>query len=109
MPADRPCYVRREADDSLIEAVSAQRFAYVLAPRGMGKSSLMGRTIRRLRADGQHAAVVDFGQIGSRGDTIDAARWHYSIAYRISRELRFRFDLQGFVVRRGVLSDKTAA
>lgn len=106
MPADRACYIRREADDALIEAVSAQRFAYVLAPRAMGKSSLMGRTIRRLRADGQLAAVVDFSQIGSRGETIDAARWHYSIAYRISRELRIRFDLQTWWQDRALLPNE---
>ena len=106
MPADRACYIRREADDALIEAVTAQRFAYVLAPRAMGKSSLMGRTIRRLRADGQLAAVVDLSQIGSRGEAIDAARWHYNIAYRISRELRFRFDLQAWWQDRALLPNE---
>jgi len=106
VPADRACYVRREADEALIEAVSAQRFAYVLAPRAMGKSSLMGRTIRRLRADGQLAAVVDLSQIGSRGESIDAARWHYSIAYRISRELRIRVDLQVWWQDRALLSNE---
>jgi len=72
----------------------------------MGKSSLMGRTIRRLRADGQLAAVVDLSQIGSRGETIDAARWHYSIAYRISRELRIRFDLQAWWQDRALLPNE---
>ncbi len=106
MPADRACYIRREADDALIEAVSAQRFAYVLAPRAMGKSSRLGRPIRRLRADGQLAAVVDLSQIGSRGETIDGARWHYSIAYRISRELRIRFDLQTWWQDRALLPNE---
>ena len=106
VPADRACYIRREADEALIEAVTAQRFAYVLAPRAMGKSSLMGRTIRRLRADGQLAAVVDLSQIGSRGDTIDAARWHYSIAYRISRELRIRVDLRAWWQDRSLLPNE---
>jgi WD40 repeat protein len=106
VPPDRPCYIRREADEELIDAVSAQRFAYVLAARAMGKSSVMGRTIRRLRADGKLAAVVDLSQIGSRGESIDAARWHYSIAYRISRELRIRVDLQSWWQDRTLLPNE---
>ena len=106
VPADRACYIRREADEALIAAIADERFASVLAPRAMGKSSLMGRTIRRLRADGQQAAVVDFSQIGSRGDSIDAARWHYSIAHRISRELRLRVDLQSWWQDRTLLSNE---
>lgn len=66
----------------------------MLAPRATGKSSLMARTIRRLRADGQAAAVIDFNQIVPRGEQVDSARWHYSIAYRICRELRLKVDLQ---------------
>jgi len=93
---DRACYIRRAADELLIEAIAAQQFAWVLAPRALGKSSLMGRTIRRLRADGQLAAVVDLAQIGARGENVDAARWHYSIAYRICRELRLKVDLQAW-------------
>jgi WD40 repeat protein len=72
----------------------------------MGKSSVMGRTIRRLRADGKLAAVVDLSQIGARGESIDAARWHYSIAYRISRELRIRVDLQSWWQDRTLLPNE---
>lgn len=101
--ADKACYIRRRADDDLLAAIAAQRFAYVLAPRAMGKSSLMGRAVRRLRADGQLAAVVDLTQIGSRGEQIDSARWHYSIAYRICRELRLKVDLQSWWQDRNLL------
>jgi hypothetical protein len=75
----------------------------VLAPRATGKSSLMGRAIRRLRADGQKAAVVDLTQIGTRSERVDSARWHYSIAYRICRELRLKVDLQDWWHERGLL------
>lgn len=54
----------------------------------------MARAIRELRLGGQLAAVVDLTQIGSRGDSEDAGRWYYSIAYRILRELRIKTDLQ---------------
>ncbi|HEU4619000.1 MAG TPA: AAA-like domain-containing protein, partial [Gammaproteobacteria bacterium] len=93
---DRPCYVERAADAELARAVREQRFCYVLAPRSSGKSSLMARAIRALRQDGQLAAVVDLAQIGLRGNTSDAGRWYYSIAYRILRELRLKIDLQAW-------------
>lgn len=87
----------------MLEAIASQGFAYVLAPHGSGKSSLMGRAIRRLRADGQLAAVVDLNQIAARGEKVDSARWHYSVAYRICRELRLRVDLQAWWQDRSLL------
>jgi len=56
----------------------------------------MARAIRHLRAEGQLAAVVDFNQIVPRAEHVDSARWHYSIAYRICRELRLKTDLQAW-------------
>lgn len=93
---DRACYVRRAADDRLPRAIAEQRFTYVLSPRATGKSSLMARTIRRLRGEGQLAAVIDLTQIGARGEGADSGRWYYSIAYRILRELRLKVDLQAW-------------
>jgi hypothetical protein len=91
---DRSCYVERNADNALLASIVDQQFTYILSPRASGKSSLMARAIRRLRQEGQLAAVVDLTQIGSRGDQEDAGRWYYSIAYRILRELRLKVDLQ---------------
>ena len=96
MQPDRPCYVSRSADQTLIDTIAEQKFAYVFGPRATGKSSLMGGAIRRLRRESQLAAVIDLTQIGARGEGADAARWYYSIAYRILRELRLKVDLQGW-------------
>jgi WD40 repeat protein len=103
---DRPCYIRRAADEELLDAISSEQFAFVLGPRATGKSSLMGRAIRRLRADGEIAAVVDLSQIGTRGESQDSARWHYSIAYRVCRELRLKVDLQAWWQERALLSNE---
>ena len=92
--ADRPCYIERDSDDALCQALRDQRFCYILSPRASGKSSLMARTIRILRAEGQIAAVVDLAQIGARGESEEPGRWYYSIAYRIVRELRLKVELQ---------------
>lgn len=106
MQPDRPCYLRRAADEELLDAISSEQFAFVLAPRATGKSSLMGRAIRRLRADGEIAAVVDLAQIGTRGESQDSTRWHYSVAYRICRELRLKVDLQAWWQERALLSNE---
>ncbi len=94
--ADRGCYVERDADFALEQAIRDQHFCYVLAPRATGKTSLMARTVRALRSEGQLAAVVDLTQIGARSESADAGRWYYSIAYRILRELRLKVDLQSW-------------
>ncbi len=101
---DRPCYIERAADQRLLQAIAEERFAYVLSPRSTGKSSLMASTIRRLRAKGQLAAVVDLTQIGSRAEGTDAGRWYYSIAYRIVRELRLKIELQAWWQDRSALA-----
>lgn len=93
---DRPCYVVREADAALADSIAAQRFTYVLERRAIGKSSLVGRCVQSLRRSGQLAAVVDLSQIGARGDGSDPARWYYSVAYRVLRELRLKLDLQSW-------------
>ncbi len=54
---DRPCYIERASDKALCQAVRDQQFCFVLSPRASGKSSLMARTVRTLRAEGQIAAV----------------------------------------------------
>ena len=92
--SDRACYVERSADGELLSGIADQQFCYILSPRATGKSSLMARTIRRLRREAQLAAVVDLTQIGARGESADAGRWYYSIAYRIVRDLRIKVDLQ---------------
>ena len=94
MQAGRECYVERKADEELLAGIADQRFCYVLCSPGSGKSSLMARAIRRLRGEGQLAAVVDLTQIGARGEASDPGRWYYSIAYRIVRDLRIKVDLQ---------------
>jgi len=97
---DRACYVPRAADEHIERSLHEQRFCYVLGPRGSGKTSLMARTIQRLRGEKQLAAVVDLSQIG---EGAEAGRWYYSIAYRIVRELRLKIDLQTWWQEKSVL------
>ena len=102
---DRPCYIERASDKALCQAVRDQQFCFVLSPRASGKSSLMARTVRTLRAEGQIAAVVDLTQIGARGESEEPGRWYYSIAYRIVRELRLKIELQTWWQQKSALTN----
>ena len=44
---DALCYVEREADHTLYQALGRGEFCYVLTPRQMGKSSLMNALLKR--------------------------------------------------------------
>ena len=72
---ERPCYVERAADHVLETTIRAQRFCFVLGPRAIGKSSLMGRVAKTLRRANELTAVVDLAQIDARGDSADSDRW----------------------------------
>ena len=51
---DAPSYVMRDADLDLHAALTRGEYCYVLTSRQMGKSSLMVRTVVRLREEKAH-------------------------------------------------------
>ena len=104
--AVRAGYVRRRADDLLFEAVVAGRYAHVIAPDRSGKSSLIAATAARLENNGFHVALLDLEQLGDRDSAPDAGRWYYSVAYRLLRQLRVRFELQSWWQDKSILSNR---
>lgn len=96
VPIERSGYLHRDADEQLYRIAVASEYAHVFAPRQSGKSSLTARVAERLRARDRQVAVVDISQIGAREGTIDSARWFYSFAFRLIRQLRIRVDLQSW-------------
>ena len=99
-------YVRRRADDLLYDAVIAGRYAHVIAPDRSGKSSLIAATAARLEANGFNVAILDLEQIGVRDSGADAGRWYYSVAYRMLRQLRIRYDLQSWWQDKAILGNR---
>lgn len=85
--SDDPSYVERPADHELWEELERGEYCYVLTPRQMGKSSLMARTARRLRAAGSRVAVVDLTAIGGESSQEEES-WYYGLLYRLHKELR---------------------
>ncbi len=104
--AVRAGYVRRRADDLLHEALVAGRYAHVIAPDRSGKSSLIAATAAQLEHNGVNVAILDLEQIGIRDVGKDAGRWYYSVAYRLLRQLRIRYDLQSWWQDKSVLNNR---
>ncbi len=96
-----PSYVQRPADDELYFFTRAHKLCYVLTPRQMGKSSLMVRTARRLRAEGVKTAIVDLTSIGTNV-TLD--QWYLGFSRRVASGLRLRMDLESWWEERGGIS-----
>lgn len=89
---ERPCYVERAADRRLDDALRAKRLCCVLGPFGVGKSSLLLRAARTLRAAGTLVAIVDLRRIAEQGgETADG--WLRLVAVRIAAELKLHVDV----------------
>ena len=77
LPLDAPSYVKRQADETLYQALLNRKFCYVFNSRQMGKSSLRVRTMHRLMAANVRCAVVDMTAIGIH--QITPEQWYASI------------------------------
>ena len=94
MQPETPSYIVREADRELYEHAMAGDFCYVLTSRQMGKSSLMARTDRYLRAQGRRTAILDLTRIGTDKSSERAAdAWYYGVMHRILRSLGSKIHL----------------
>src|ERR1041385_4120097 len=90
---DAPSYVERQADKEFCEGLLRGQFCYVLAARQMGKSSLMVRTVKRLRQEGVAVAVLDLTAIGQN---LTIAQWYDGLTARLGQQLNLEDELEGF-------------
>jgi WD40 repeat protein len=93
LPPDAPSYVEREADRELFERLHRGEYCYVLTARQMGKSSLMVRTVARLRRAGAQAVVIDLTAMGSN---LTAEQWYESVLDEIGLRLGLEDELEAF-------------
>jgi len=83
-------YVRRKADDELLNLCRSSEFAFVLSPRQLGKSSLMVGTSRQLENEGIRTAIVDLSSIGT---AISSDEWYLGIVNEIANTLELETDV----------------
>ncbi len=90
---DAPSYVERSADKSLCEGLLQGEFCYVLTSRQMGKSSLMVRTVKRLRDEGLAVAVLDLTAIGQN---LTIEQWYDGLMSRLGQQLELEDEMLAF-------------
>ncbi len=98
---DAPCYVQRQADEDLLQALQQGKFCYVLTARQSGKSSLMVQTAARLRATGIGVAILDLTAIGNN---LTIEQWYGGLLSLIGQQLDLEDELLDFYARRALLS-----
>ncbi|NJN96803.1 MAG: hypothetical protein HC875_23195 [Anaerolineales bacterium] len=87
--SDSPSYVKRPADDELLDLALAGRFCYVLTPRQMGKSSLMIRAARHLQQQSVRTAIVDLTKIG----LVTVDQWYLNLLTDLKESFGLSVDL----------------
>jgi WD40 repeat protein len=90
---DALSYVERAADTELLHALERGEFCYVLTSRQMGKSSLMVRTVVRLRQQGIRVAALDLTALGQN---LSPEQWYEGLLSAMGLHLDLEDELDDF-------------
>lgn len=83
-------YIKRKADDELLELCRQSEFAFILSSRQVGKSSLMVRTAQQLEQENIRSVTIDLSAIGVN---VTPDEWYQGILNEISTSLNLQTDV----------------
>jgi formylglycine-generating enzyme required for sulfatase activity len=83
-------YLKRKADDELLELCRQGEIALVLSSRQVGKSSLMVRTAQQLEVNHVRSVIIDLNAIGTQ---VSQDEWYLGILNEISASLDLKTDI----------------
>ena len=83
-------YIKRRADDELLELCRQGEVVLVLSSRQVGKSSLMVRTAQQLEANQIHSVIIDLSAIGTQ---VSEDEWYLGILNEIDTSLYLTTDI----------------
>jgi len=89
LPPNASTYIKRAADDELFSLAQAGQLAFVLAPKQLGKSSLMIHTAQRLREQGVRSALLYLNDIDTRAG---AEKWFLALLARLKLQLKLPIE-----------------
>ncbi|MCA9868314.1 MAG: AAA-like domain-containing protein [Anaerolineales bacterium] len=92
VPFDANCYVKRPADDHLLDHVHAGELCFVLTASQMGKTSLIFRAQDRLRELKIPSAYIDLHRFGS-GLSITVEVWCRSFLNALASQLELNVSV----------------
>jgi len=94
-------YIQRQADEELLDLCRTGTFAYVLAARHVGKSSLMVQIAQKLAAEGMRCALVDLSILRI---SFFSPSWYLELLQMINDSLGLMSDTESWWVQQGHLS-----
>jgi len=92
VPPASQTYVRRQADDNLLQGLLAGEFCYVFNARQMGKSSLRVQVMAQLREAGVIPGALDLTAIGTQ--QVNVEQWYGAIAAILSKQFQLKTNLR---------------
>ena len=84
MDPNAPSYIEREADSQLLAALLAGEYVFLLDSRQKGKSSMVARTIVKLREKGIATVKLDLQRIGAN---VTPEQWYAGLLTGVGQEL----------------------
>lgn len=90
MEPTAPNYIERRADNQLLEALLAREYVFLLDSRQKGKSSLIARTIHKLREKGIRTVKLDLQWLGAN---VTPEQWYAGLLSEIGLDLELETEL----------------